>query len=150
MYFVHFMKNNEMNSNSESSSTHMAVSAFELPDFVSILQKQFEEIKICEFGHKLLRLKQSSYGTEEDHNTAAFWSKEHTDFLKLESLGVRPYQGAGGCYFIRFWMPRKNTTNYTNWSGRRISIRLGNCKLRKVLQEMYNEILQRIEVEAEE
>jgi hypothetical protein len=148
MYFVHFMK--EAVGNSENSHTHMSVSAFELPDFIEILKKQYLEVIHCRFGKVLDRIRNSSCGQEDDPNSAAFWSKEHTDFLKSESIGVRPYQGADGCYYIRLWMPRRNNATYSNWIGRRMSIRLGYCKqFIGILQEMYADILERIEREAE-
>jgi hypothetical protein len=148
MYFVHLMK--EAVGNSENSHTHMSVSAFELPDFIEILKKQYREVIHCKFGKVLDRIRNSSCGMEDDPNSAAFWSKEHTDFLKSESIGIRPYHGADGCYYIRLWMPRRNNSTYSNWIGRRMSIRLGYCKqFIGILQEMYADILERIEREAE-
>lgn len=126
-WFIHWVKNNE-SQQTEVQNTHMKVSAFENPQLIKIVKKQFNELRRLKPNEMPARFKTSPYANVTDYRDPRYWSKTLTDYINSGYIGVRQAVAIDGIKSLRLIMP-KSQQSTSQSCGRSLTLKMGQVKL---------------------
>jgi hypothetical protein len=127
-YFVGWMKENKTKSGPQLyGNSYQRISASELPNLITILQKIFDEIESTFYLDELPRFRNNKFANITDRTDPNFWDQSLADWLPSGNLYVRPTRTKDGTFLTKILSPRTLQNNIP-WNGALVAIPLGTCK----------------------